>query len=70
MTDEYDTLEGTWLSAKYVYKTKALIVYMDSDAYELVDVPEDVWKAFKSAPSKGRFFNTELRGKYNHSMFS
>ena len=68
--EEFDTLEGSWLRAKYVYKDKRLVVYIGSDAYECVDVPKDVWDEFKLAPSKGSYFNRNIRGKYNHSMFS
>lgn len=68
--EEYSTLQGTWLNAKYVYKDKTLVVYIGKDTYECVDVPVEVWSAFKSADSKGSFFNRNIRGKYNHSMFS
>jgi hypothetical protein len=68
MTEE--SIQGTWLEAKYDNDSRTLVVYIGSDAYECVDVPQDVWDSFKSASSKGKFFNNNIRGQYNHSMFS
>lgn len=31
------------------------------------DVPENVYKAFLKAPSKGEFFNREIRNEYVYS---
>ena len=67
-----DSFTGTsWIEgAKYNTETKTLVVYIGADSYECVDVPEDVWSEFKHATSKGQYFNKNIRGRYNHSMFS
>lgn len=66
-----DSFQGTsWIEgAKYNFEEKRLVVYIGIDAYECVGVPEDVWREFKSAPSKGQYFNRHIRGQYNHPMF-
>ena len=40
------------------------VVFVDGDLYAYFDVPEAVFDAFLSAPSKGRFFAEEVRGRY------
>jgi len=61
---------SSWISgAKYDTETQIMQVYIGSDTYECVGVPEGVWSAFKNAGSKGQFFNKNIRGQYNHAMF-
>ncbi len=66
-----DSFSGSsWISgAKYDTDTKIMQVYIGSDTYECVGVPADVWAGFKNAGSKGQFFNSNIRGQYNHAMF-
>ena len=62
---------SSWINgAKYNTETQTMQVYIGSDAYECVGVPNEVWERFKNAGSKGSFFNKNIRGQYNHSMFS
>lgn len=62
---------SSWIGgAKYNTETKTLVVYIGSDAYECVGVPLEEWIGFKNATSKGKYFNGNIRGQYNHSMFS
>jgi lysyl-tRNA synthetase class 2 len=35
-------------------------------AYEYADVPSDVYRNFRSAVSKGIFFNTHIRDRYRY----
>ena len=38
--------------------------------YTCVDVPKFVFVGFKNAESKGKFFNKNVRGKYQHEYFT
>ena len=62
---------SSWIGgAKYNTETETMQVYIGSDVYECVGVPSEVWDGFKNAGSKGSYFNANIRGQYNHSMFS
>lgn len=43
-----------------------MILETDHKDYEFVGVgvPIDVWEKFKSAPSKGRFYDRNIRDRY------
>jgi hypothetical protein len=34
--------------------------------YQYFDVPEDVYNEMLNAESKGRYFNSHIRGRYNY----
>jgi hypothetical protein len=36
--------------------------------YKYVEVPPEVFDAFSAAPSRGRFFNAEIRGRYPSTL--
>ena len=36
--------------------------------YKYFDVPAGVYDAFAAAPSRGRFFNSEIRGRYPSTL--
>lgn len=60
-------LESSWLDeAGYDAETGTLTIRMknSSDVYEYEGVPEEVYKAFLAAESKGGFFATEIQDKY------
>jgi hypothetical protein len=40
------------------------VVFMTGRHYAYADVPLDVFEAFKTAPSRGAFFNHEIRDRY------
>ena len=40
------------------------ILFRSGKLYRCFSVPEDIYKAFLSAPSKGRFFNTRIKNRY------
>jgi hypothetical protein len=40
------------------------VKYLGGDAYDYLEVPEDVYRAMEAAPSKGRFVNLELKPRY------
>ena len=43
-----------------------VVVFKDGSIYRYLDVPEEVWLAFKEARSKGKFVWAELRGVYEY----
>ena len=49
------------------YDDKCLLVeYMSGAMYKYKDVPRSVYKQFLEAESKGRFMNSEVKGKYEY----
>jgi hypothetical protein len=49
----------------YEKPTRSLIVgFVSGAVYAYRNVPEAVYLAFKDAPSKGRFFASEIRPRY------
>jgi copper oxidase (laccase) domain-containing protein len=36
--------------------------------YKYFEVPPEVFDAFSAAPSRGRFFNAEIRGRYPSTL--
>lgn len=50
---------------------KVMLIYFTSKpskGYIFGDVPLSVWKRFKSAPSKGKFYNQVIKGRYRYSL--
>jgi len=41
-----------------------VVTFTTGRVYEYRDVPSDVAASFQSAPSKGAFFNAEIRDRY------
>jgi hypothetical protein len=51
----------------YLYdptKSELWITFVSGRRYIYTDVPQPVFDAFKAAPSRGTFFNLEIRGHY------
>ena len=60
-------LESSWLDrAGYDAESRTLTVRMknSSDVYEFRGVPEEVYRRFLEAESKGAFFATEIQNAY------
>ena len=56
---------STIASAGYAPKARLLEIEFRSGAiYRYRDVPETVFSAFSKAHSKGRYFGTDIRGKF------
>lgn len=48
-----------------------LIIYFQSNpskGYIYRGVPEEVWREFKSADSKGKFYNAYIKGRYRFNL--
>jgi hypothetical protein len=43
---------------------RMLVIFVTGRKYIYEDVPAEVYAAFQAAPSKGRFFNAEIRDRY------
>lgn len=43
------------------------VTFVSGRRYRYADVPDKVADAFKSAPSKGRFFNARIRDAYRYT---
>lgn len=53
-------------NVEYNKKNKLLfITFKSGKTYIYCNVPEEVWKAFKDAESKGKFFNTYIKGRFS-----
>ncbi len=67
-TDSFSSPESSWIEgATYNSengKTGTMILKTDEKDYEFVNVPMDVWKKFKSAPSKGKYYHKHIRDRY------
>jgi hypothetical protein len=42
------------------------VTFLTGRRYVYTDVPTDVYEAFKNAPSRGAFFNHEIRDRYDY----
>lgn len=52
--------------AKIGYENQNLIVEIKGGKqYQYSGVPESVYQAFLNAPSKGKFFSANVKGKYS-----
>lgn len=60
----------SWIiHVKYNTKSKLMMVNTQKGSYELEGVSLETYLEFASAPSKGSYFNRNLKGKYSHKYF-
>lgn len=68
---EFDN--DSWIShVKYNTETKEMVITMKGgtkNKYACQNVPREVFEEFKNSPSRGSYFNNNIRGKYNHEWF-
>ena len=66
-----DSFAGdSWIQgAKYNSETQRMQIYIGAggEVYECEGVDPDTWSEFKSAKSKGTYFNKYIRGQFNSS---
>lgn len=66
----YSFNNDSWIrEVQYNSTTKAMLVITEKSQYELQDVPLETFKEFAQAPSKGSYFNRNLKGRYSHEYF-
>ena len=62
---------SSWISeVQYNTETEQMMVTINGQGHECQGVPRSVYDEFARAPSKGKYFNANIRGKYNHPIFS
>ena len=68
--DIADTSESSWIRAAKYYSCDGEFGYFmletDDKVYLHKDVPLRLWHGFKRANSYGRFYNDQLKGKYEY----
>jgi hypothetical protein len=42
------------------------IEFESGRVYQYIDVPEEIYQGMLAAESKGKYFNSHIRGKYNY----
>ena len=66
-----DSFAGSsWIQgAKWNSETNQMQIYIgdSGEVYECEGVDADTWNEFKSAKSKGKYFNAYIKGKFNTS---
>lgn len=67
-----EVLDSTAIRAiRYDAERQRLVVrFVDGDEYAYVGVPAEVHRAFADAPSKGRFFAEQVRGRYPYNKLT
>mgnify|MGYP003747505563 CR=1 FL=1 len=64
--EEFNIIGSSVLSrAVYDEKLRILtITFKNGKSYSYYNLPQEIWQAFKEADSKGRFFISNIKGKY------
>jgi len=60
-TSRSSFVRGAWYDASNDY----MLISLKGTTYHYCRVPRHVWKAFKNAPSFGRFYGSNLKGAYD-----
>ncbi|CDM62385.1 MULTISPECIES: KTSC domain-containing protein [Rhizobium] len=57
-------------NANYDPATRTLSIWLvtNENRYDYRDVPPETYAAFRSAFSKGRFFNTQIRNRFTYRI--
>lgn len=73
ITDQINTTKSSWiLSAKYFSCDKEkgfLLIRTGKNEYLHQDVPIDIWLKFKKARSYGKFYNNNIKSRYQLNIF-
>ena len=52
----------------YIESSDTLEVeFLNGSIYQYFDVPDNVWRDFKNAPSKGGFLHANIKGHYRYA---
>ena len=51
-------------------RQRLVVRFIDGDEYAYVGVPGEVHRSFAAAPSKGRYFLEEIRGRYPYNKLT
>lgn len=70
MKDTFQSPESSFIQgAIYDDETLRMLIYIGDDTFECQGVPVQVWQEFKQSPSKGQYFNRNIKGLYQHEYF-
>lgn len=69
--DLWEFTHTSWIrQVTYNPLTRRMMVTTQSDSYECQDVSQEIFIEFSQAPSKGSYFNRNIKGKFNHEFFA
>lgn len=57
-------------AAWYDEKNEYLIIVLNGTAYHYCSVRSEIWDGLKSAPSLGRYYVANIKGRFDCRMFS
>ncbi len=60
-TSKSSFVRGAWYDVSNSY----MLISLKGTTYHYCRVPEDVWRSFKQAPSYGRFYGANLKGRFD-----
>jgi len=61
---------GSWIeSVTYDEESSRMTIHTKKDSFECSGVPIEVYNEFEQAPSKGKYFNNNVKGLYLDSLF-
>ncbi len=68
-TDNCDVSESSFITSADYYSCDGLVGYfvvgMNDKKYIFQDMPVGIWRDFKKAESKGRYFNGNIKGRFS-----
>jgi hypothetical protein len=69
MIDTFDPASTNILAVEYDTDTKEMrITFVSGDVYSYANVPQEVFAAFKTAPSAGSFFYRLIKDRYAYEQ--
>lgn len=70
-TTEFTSLSSHIKRGEYDPEMQSLTIsFVNNAKYEYLNVPPDVWEAFLTAPSHGKFFAQYIKGKYDFMVWA
>lgn len=70
--DEQDRSQSSWINGASFKSCDGITGYFliktAGKNYIFADMPLEVWKGYKSAPSKGGYYNSRIKGRYRFAL--
>jgi hypothetical protein len=70
--DEQDHSQSSWINGASFKSCDGITGYFLIKTavknYIFADMPLEVWRGYKSAPSKGGYYNSRIKGKYRFAL--
>lgn len=69
---EFFISNSSWIDrVEYDKDTFEMIMYTKSGKdYKFINVPNDIFEEFKSAPSHGQYYNAYIKGRYEDPKYN